>query len=293
MIDRARKAHADPGEVRVVSGTRAGDAKRLPSALDCIDEILLGDPRKPVIFLDYDGTLTPIVDHPDAARLNDASRVALLRLSGLCGLAIISGRDLADVRKRVAIEGIWYAGSHGLDILGPGGEPTQHQEGTGHLRALDAAEHWLRERLAAVGGCLVERKRFCIAMHHRQVGDADVPAVKQAAEKMRAAYPTLRLTMGNKIVELRPDIGWDKGKALRWLIKHHDGDPGCVLPIYIGDDLTDEDAFREVERDGVGILVSPADQPTRAAYRLADPEAVGCLLERMGDTIEESLPGRM
>jgi trehalose 6-phosphate phosphatase len=281
---------ADLSELQVTTGVEGPvSAKRLPSALDVLDEISPGDQQELALFLDYDGTLTPIVDHPDDAVLSEAMRATVQRLSRLFALAIISGRDLADVRERVGIEGLWYAGSHGFDLAGPEGERMEYPPGAEYLPMLDAAEQSLRDKQTTVPGCLVERKRFSIAIHYRQVADDAIGTVQHMAETTQTEHPGLRLSTGKKIFELQPDIDWNKGKALRWLMKTLDMDATRFIPLYIGDDVTDEDAFRELDAGGgIGILVAPADQPTRAAYRLDDPDAVELFLNRLGDALERS-----
>lgn len=277
---------ADLGELHIV--TASGDTpptRQLPSALDHLNEIVPPHDREPVLFLDYDGTLTPIVPHPNDAILSDTMRATLQRLARVCKIAIVSGRDLGDVRNRVGIKGIWYAGSHGFDISGPKGERTEYQEGRDYLPALDAAEHSLREKLGAIPGCLVERKRFAVTAHYRQVAQDQVDSVKQVVDQINSSHTGLRLTAGKKIYELQPDIDWDKGKALRWLMRALDTDPARFIPLYIGDDITDEDAFRELAADGIGILVAERDQPTYAAYRLDDPDAVQQFLNQLSDEL--------
>jgi alpha,alpha-trehalase len=270
----------DLGELRLLDAAEQ-PAAALPSALEHLDAILAADRQSPALFLDYDGTLTPIVRHPDEAVLSDTMRATLQRLVKTCELAIISGRDLADVRARVGIDGIWYAGSHGFDIVGPEGERSEYQEGIDYLPLLDRAERRLREAVAEVPGCLVERKRFSLAVHYRQVAEPRLDAVRQAVEQAQATIPGLRLSRGKKVLELQPDIDWDKGKALRWLMRTLEIDAARFVPVYIGDDVTDEDAFRELADDGVGILVSREPQPTRARYRLEDPDQVARFLQRL------------
>ncbi len=275
----------DLAEIHLAGGA---PAQQLPSALDRVDEIMPGDNQELAIFLDYDGTLTPIVARPEDAVLSDSMRQTLERLCRLSECAIISGRDLADVRERVGIRNIWYAGSHGFDIAGPDNERAEYQEGEEYLPVLDQAEQMLRDKLSAVPNCQVERKRFSIATHYRQVDDADVEKVRQAVEETQVATSGLRLSSGKKIFELQPDIEWDKGKALLWLMQTLDMDPGRFVPLYIGDDVTDEDVFRELGTAGVGILVAPASRPTGASYRLDNPDAVEQFLERLGDRLDSS-----
>ncbi|ALP53928.1 hypothetical protein Tel_12725 [Candidatus Tenderia electrophaga] len=277
----------DLGEVVLCADHSDKPHPALPSALDSLDRIVPDADGDVALFLDFDGTLTPIVSQPDQAALSTTMRTTLQHLAGLCELAVISGRDLADVRRRMGIEGIWYAGSHGFELTGPGGQHDEYQEGGAYLPKLDQAQRQLNDQIGDIQGCLVERKRFAIAVHYRQVDNDDaVNEIKQTVKQIHSAVEGLRLSTGKMILELRPDIDWDKGKALHWLMQMMDLDPARFRPIYLGDDVTDEDAFREIKGEGVGILVAPADQPTRARYRLADVDAVQTFLQRFGQRLE-------
>jgi alpha,alpha-trehalase len=244
--------------------------------------------RRPALFLDYDGTLTPIVERPEDATLQEATRGALRAAAAVMPVAVISGRDLDDVRALVGLQDLVYAGSHGFDIRGP----ELRMELPEALDALDdlaRADEKLQARLADVDGAQVERKRFAIAVHFRRVADADVERVAQAVADTAEALPALRRTGGKKVFELRPAIDWDKGRALHWLLGQLDLDGPDVLPIYVGDDETDEDAFRALaERGGIGILVAEAPRPSAATFRLPDTDAVRGLItyltesERLG-----------
>ncbi len=165
-----------------------------PSALARFDDFAasLGD-RKVAVFLDYDGTLTPIVERPDLAVLDESVRASIRRLAALCPVAVVSGRDLDDVARHVGLEELVYAGSHGFDIRGPG---LRTQIGTEYLTDLDAAEAALKERLSAIGGALVERKRFAIAVHTRRVAPPGKPTVAEAVRTVAAGHPQLRVTGG-------------------------------------------------------------------------------------------------
>ncbi len=279
------------GELRLGDDADAAAAvAELPAAGAHLEDILPGGGLRPALFLDYDGTLTPIVERPADAELSDTMHARLEGLAGLCPVAVVSGRDLADVRRRVDIDGLWYAGSHGFDIAGPGGERDTYQEGTDYLPALDAAEEELRDTLEGINGCEVERKRFSIAVHYRRVAETEVGDVAKAVEAARDAHRGLRLSRGKKVHELQPDVRWDKGRALRWLMEVLDAGDRPLVPIYLGDDVTDEDAFRELADpalDGVGIVVSTAsDRTTHAAYRLDDPPAVAEFLDRLAQHLE-------
>jgi trehalose 6-phosphate phosphatase len=264
-------------------------ARTLPSALEHINEIsarLSG--RMTAVFLDYDGTLTPIVLRPEDAELSETMRRVIRRLAKQCPVAVVSGRDLQDVREMVGIERLHYAGSHGFDIMDPEGLRHEHPAGTERLSQIEKAEQKLQSRLSRIRGCRVERKKFAVAVHYREVADQDVPAVEDAIKAVHQNLPGLRLSGGKKIFELQPEVDWHKGRAVRWLIKEA-LNLGCskVVPIYIGDDVTDEDAFRELRDDGIGILVDDAGlRESAARYRLRNPQEVKHFLSRLTDRLK-------
>ena len=271
-----------------MTGDDARTGTTLADLPDALDDRALARPlhgRRPAVFLDYDGTLTPIVDDPADATLPDATREVVADLAALVPVAVVSGRDLDDVRAMVGLDGIWYAGSHGFDILAPDG--TRHQRGEDVLPSLDAAQRGLAATLTDIHGARLERKRFALAIHYRQVADADVADVQDAVRQEAAGHEDLRLTGGKKIFELRPDLDWDKGRALLFLWDVLDLDTRTVAPIYVGDDVTDEDAFAVLtdELDGVGVVVrgEDDDRPTRAHLSLADTSAARDLLRLVLD----------
>jgi trehalose-phosphatase len=254
----------------------------LPSALESFEAIAgKCDGKSVVVFLDYDGTLTPIVDRPEDAHLADALRDAVQNLSTRCTVAIVSGRDRLDVQKRVQLDNLYYAGSHGFDIRGPDGFEKVHAQGEHFIALLDSAQADLEEALTGIAGAQVERKKFSIATHYRRVADDDVERVKQAVEAVVEKYDSLQKSGGKKVIEIQPDIDWHKGKALRWLIRALGYEEGLVLPLYIGDDLTDENAFREIRDEGISIVVAEGRKETAAQYVLADTEAVCAFLQRL------------
>ena len=253
-----------------------------PSALDRIEEIRSrAKGRKVALFLDYDGTLTRIVRHPEQAVLPDSVRGLLSRLSERFPVAVISGRDLADLRRKVGIPGLYYGGSHGFDIAGP--EPIQirKEEGVEYLPYLDRVERALRERSDSVPGAWVERKRFSVTLHYRAVKDEDAGRVEEAAWEVSARHPQLRRTAGKKIYEFQPALDWHKGKAVLWLLSHLSYGRTESIPFSIGDDESDEDVFRELKSFGVTIAVMDPVRPTEAGYRLKDPVQVELFLEQL------------
>jgi alpha,alpha-trehalase len=237
--------------------------------------------RTPVVFLDYDGTLTPIVEDYTKAFLADEMRCAIATLARHCTVAIVSGRDLAVLRELVGLDCLFYAGSHGFEMGGPDDWHEAVEQGGEALPELDRAEAELRHELADVPGHAVERKRFAVAIHYRRAAAEDIPRITQAVDRVAARHPRLRQGSGKKVWRLQPDIEWDKGRAVLSLLERLDLDRPQNVPIYIGDDLTDEDAFDALPERGVGIVVRGEDhsRETAAQYALADCDDVRRFLE--------------
>jgi trehalose 6-phosphate phosphatase len=269
---------------------RTGDRRmsELTDGLQALD-VLAG--RQPAVFYDFDGTLSEIVKNPDSARLSDGAADALTALSAQCPVAILSGRDLADVRQRVGLPGIWYAGSHGFELTGPDGAHHQNADAAESVPLLAEAAAELADQLGHIPGVVVEHKRFGVAVHYR---NAERDRVGEAAAAVRSAgqRTALRVTTGREVIELRPNVDWDKGRTLRWVLDYIEDEEGpkghspssALLPIYLGDDITDEDAFDAVHDDGVAILVrhsDDGDRATAAGYALDDPDRVREFTERL------------
>lgn len=261
---------------------RLRDAADLPSALQKQDELRQKLQGKTLaVFLDYDGCLSPIVPDPTQAILSDQMREALQRLAGTCKVAVVSGRDRQDVERLVQMDSLYFAGSHGFDITGPGGMRAEPGGATEALAALDQAERELQERLQAVPGALVERKRYAIAVHYRNVTQERVAEVKQAVTEVLALHSELKEGRGKKIRELRPNIDWHKGHAVRWLLTELGLDTPDVVPLYIGDDITDEDAFAALQGHGITVMVGEHTDQTAAEYRLENVEEVQAFLQQL------------
>ncbi len=296
QADRLRAAGADLviedlGALRM-QRERSGEVRRLrslPSALAEVNAMRLqAGHRRMVVFLDYDGTLTPIVSRPADAVLSDFTRRTLEGLARRVPVGIISGRDRPEVERLVGLRHLYYAGSHGFDIAGPEGGHIRHELATDYLPDLDRAEHDLRRLLGDVPGAWVERKKFSVAVHYRQVAEQDQPAVSRAVDHVVTGAPALRKKGGKKIYELQPAIDWDKGKAVLWLLDAMDPAQHDLYPIYIGDDVTDEDAFRALAGVGTGIVVGDEDRSTAARYALKTPEEVERFLTRLGEVERET-----
>jgi alpha,alpha-trehalase len=273
---------------------RTGDKRmsELPNALESFCHLMgIISDRRPLICLDYDGTLSEIVSDPDTARLVDDGAKALERLAVHCPIAILSGRDLADIRDRVGLAGIWYAGSHGFELIGPDGSHHQNDAAAATIPILESAAVELREELGHIPGARVEHKRFAVAVHYRDVAHERVAEVVAAAHRHGGRHD-LRVTDGRKVIELRPDVDWDKGTALAW-IRHRIHKEGRVLPMYFGDDLTDEDSFDAIRLGGVGVVVrhdEEGSRPTAASFTLNDPSEVCEFLDRAADWLAYHQP---
>ena len=271
---------SDVREVGVGTGYRR--MSELPDGLQALE---LTTERQPAVFYDFDGTLSEIVEDPDSARLVDGAADALTSLSAACPVAILSGRDLADVRERIGLPGLWYAGSHGFELTGPDGTHHQNPEAAASIPVLAGAAADLADQLGHIPGVAVEHKRFGVAVHYRNAARDRVGGVA-AAVRTAGQRTALRVTTGREVIELRPNVGWDKGKTLRWVldyIRDNEG-PGPLVPIYLGDDITDEDAFDAVHDDGIAILVrhsDDGDRATAATYALDNPDRVREFTERL------------
>jgi alpha,alpha-trehalase len=275
--------------LRQIAVIREGELIRqpsaeLPSALSCLSFIRkLARRKRLVVFLDYDGTLSPIVDRPEDAILPPDTRAAIERLADRYSVAVVSGRDLDDVRRLVSIPNIFYAGSHGFEILTPDERRIISDEVLEYLPLLDSTQSRLEAATRNIPGAAVERKKFSLAVHYRNVLIDRVQEVREVVDSCLAETPDLRMTPGKKVFDFQPRLEWDKGKALLWMLRTLGLDGCATLPLYIGDDVTDEDAFREVQERGVSIVVRDEPRTTAARYALEDPEQVQIFLQSFAE----------
>ncbi|KAI7987073.1 putative trehalose-phosphate phosphatase G [Camellia lanceoleosa] len=252
---------------------------KYPSAIKSSFEKIINHARnkKIVMFLDYDGTLSPIVDDPDRAFMSDEMRSTVRNVSTYFPTAIISGRSRDKVYELVGLAELYYAGSHGMDIMCPVREtvfadPSNSIKSTGkhgkELNLFQPAREFLPmidevtlvENTKDIKGTKVENHKFCASSWS---------TIAQRVHNILKDYPRLRLTHGRKVLEVRPVINWNKGKAVEFLLDSLGLSNGeDVLPIYIGDDKTDEDAFKVLREGnrGYGILVSSVPKETKAFF---------------------------
>jgi trehalose 6-phosphate phosphatase len=255
----------------------------LPSVWDREEDIRRRVSGKSLaVFLDYDGTLTPIVEDHTRALLSVDMRAAVAALGKRCTVVIVSGRDLTMLRGLVQLDSVGYAGSHGFEILSPEGSSVSLERGVEFLPELDRVEQELREPLAGIKGHAIERKRFSIALHYRQVAQDDIGKLESILDRVLAGHPSLCRGFGKKVFELKPDIDWNKGYAVLWILERLRLDRPEIIPLYIGDDLTDEDAFHVLA--GRGLTVAVRDHETRqtaADFAVNDTTDVKRFLEML------------
>ena len=230
-------------------------------------------------FFDYDGTLTPIVKRPELAVLSTQMRSLIKKIAKKYPTAIVSGRQREEVEKLVGVEGIYYVGSHGFDIKG-GSFSYIHPQLNEVVPLISHIAEEFSTKLKSIQGVIIENKKFSVALHYRLVEDRFLDNIKKVVDKVKREYSNLRLMCGKKVFEFMPDIDWDKGKAIRWLLSILNISWREYAVIYIGDDTTDEDAFRMVRTRGIGILVSEGKATSAADYFVHSPQEVRKLLER-------------
>ena len=233
-----------------------------------------------LLFLDYDGTLTPIVERPEQAIMLSKTRGLLKELSKnlRCKISIISGRALQDVKKRVGLKNIIYVGNHGLEIDGP----MIKFESPVSLRyktILRRIKSDLDTKLSAIKGIFIEDKGLSLSVHYRLVERNQIAQIKtilQEATILDTLRDKIRIKSGKEVFEIRPGADWDKGKVVLWLLARwkfslKDED---IIPIYIGDDISDEDAFKVLKNKGLTIFVGSPNKDSSAQYYLKDTREV-------------------
>ncbi len=238
------------------------------------------------VLLDFDGTLAEIADRPDDVQLDPRLRGLLERLghNPRVLVAVISGRTLEDIRRRVGLEHILYAGNHGLELAGPGWRVAR--DDAVEARGLVAACcDRLSLRLRDVRDALVENKGLSASVHFRLVPRGEIETVRRIVLEELGRVPPGRLEarQGKMVLEILPVLDWDKGRAARWLLEHALGDgweARCTV-VYAGDDSTDEDAFVALAGTGITVRVTQYPQPTAARYLVRTVGEVGRLLEAL------------
>jgi len=256
------------------------------NALDRMDEIVERlSAQSHAICLDYDGTLTPIRPSPPEAVLSNDMRAAIVKLARQCPVAIVTGRALSEAREMVNVDLI-YAASHGFELQFPAEAAESHAAAEAFHKAIAETATTAETGASDIGGVMIERKPFSTAVHFRLTKPADMPRVRALIAELEQQYPDLRVLHGKKVCEFQPRIDWNKGRAVL-LVADRLRVPRRGL-LYIGDDVTDEDAFKAIRPDGIGILVSESARETDAHYHLRDPDEVRAFLKRLADELERA-----
>jgi len=241
-----------------------------------------------LLFLDYDGTLTPIVETPDKAVISKEIKDLLDKLSTSphCRVAIISGRSLSNIKAIVGLKDIIYVGNHGLEI--EGSKIKFESQVSPRLKSVirNIAEE-LAKRFSSIKGVLIEDKGLTLSIHYRLVDKKDMPCFERFFSEVTNPYAVrdkIKINSGKKVYEIKPPVQWDKGKVVLWLMARQQFASGenKVLPVYIGDDVTDEDAFKVLKRKGLTIFVGEP-RGSAATYYLKDAEEVNRFLHLMLD----------
>ncbi len=249
-------------------------AHDLPSALQAFESIQEQFKKKePVIFLDFDGTLAHIVDDHEAAGLTDDMTGLLEKFSEKYPTAIISGRDLQDLKQKVGLGNVHYAGSHGYEMEGPDHFINESAEAGKLIPQLDELEKEVAENLTDVEGVQLERKKYALAVHYRQVPEGQKRRVIEIVDGVASGFSKIKKGNGKKVIELQPNIDWHKGRAVEMLMEKISGGENNIFPVYIGDDITDEDAFKVMGK-GIAILVGDHGASTQADYHLESVDEV-------------------
>lgn len=235
------------------------------------------------LFLDCDGTLAPITDTPEKTVIPRETRILLDSLSHKSNrrIAIISGRNLADIKKRIGLKDIIYSGNHGFQIEGP---RIKHEPAIpeGYKKILRRIKTNLENKLSGLKGVFVEDKKLSLALHFRLVDKQRLPFVKTAFYESIILYLVknkIKVSSGKKILEVRPPVNWDKGRVVLWLLARKQFIQGEkeAFPIYVGDDMTDEDAFKALGRKGLTVFVGKSGSSNAAYYVKNTKEVINFL----------------
>lgn len=256
----------------------------MKNALDFFDEIasrLHG--KKCMLLLDFDGTLAPLVPNPSDAKASPQTFEVLQRcIDTFSVVAIVSGRKLTDIAQFVPIQKIWAAGSHGLEWH-TGEESHSVETPPAQVQAIESVRKALTALTREYEGTIFEEKNHCVAVNYRALSEQDAEAFRAHAHEITAPYEstnTLRVMDGLHTFEAVPALDWNKGECSKMLLRlANEQEHTELVPMYIGDAITDEDAFRAL-RDGITIRVGE-DTESAAEYFVPAQEDVDEVLTRL------------
>ena len=256
-----------------------GSTEPLRKAWSKLSRDLTG--RKFHLFLDFDGTLTPVRKRPELAQLSAEMSAKLVELKSFAPVAIVSGRDREDVTELVGVEDLFYAGCHGFDIQDPRLPALPKLDGQCSQEDIKVVGSFIANSIEKFDGIVLKIKKWAVAIHYRALTPTQSKSLEAIVKNIVSPLSKFRIGQGDKVIEITPNVEWDKGKAVLWLGGQLTKLYGAGEAIYIGDDTTDEDAFRALDRNGLSILVAERPRPSSAAYRLNNPEEVGWFLDQL------------
>jgi trehalose-phosphatase len=238
-------------------------------------------------MLDVDGTLAPIAPRPHEAEVPPETRRVVAALAARDGVVVslVSGRAAADARRMVSVANTWVIGNHGYEVVGPDGELVVDPQVAPFRQVVAQAAHRLAPRVARVPGVIFEDKTWTLSVHYRLADPGVVPRLRGVIDEV-AAPLGLRVTEGKKLFEVRPAANINKGTAVLLLARQLGALDGSGAVVFVGDDRTDEDAFRALrgrDADAVTVRVTGATgggaDATAAEFAIRDPAAVREFLE--------------
>jgi len=274
-----------------------GSRKRLkdiPHALSCLEEIESAVQGKTLFTaLDFDGTLAPLNNDPEAVEISAEMKKRVKNLALRCHVAIMTGRDLDDIRERVGLEELFYSGSHGFEIAGPRESGVFFEAGKEFLPVLNKAEELLPGIIGDIPGVLIQRKRFSISIHYRMVERERIRELIEKAGRAVKSIGGLVARNDKKALEILPGMTWNKGSALLWILEAAGMTDQDSFAISMGDDVTDEDMHKAVKGRGAGIIVTGTEPhlSSFADYRLGSIAEAGRfieILERIAGNISQN-----
>jgi trehalose 6-phosphate phosphatase len=242
-----------------------------------------------ILFLaDYDGTLAQIVGRPEDAVLSVSVKEKLKDMARKpqTSVGVISGRSLKDLKAMVGIEGIYYSGNHGLEIEGPGLSYVHPQAEAARATMKDLAAK-LVGPLRHIEGVIVQEKGLSVSVHYRLVKPGNEGTVADVVQRITAPHidrGEIKVYPMKKVWEIRPPVDWDKGKAAEFIGNEIKAKLKLsrLLTVYLGDDATDEDAFKVMRRpQGWAVYVGGENKTSAAGYYLSSTAEVEELVSRL------------
>lgn len=241
---------------------------------------------KPIfLFLDFDGTLAPIVETPDKAALPRETKELLIGLIKCPKLkmAFISGRKLTDLKKKVDLKGAIYSGNHGLEIEGPKIKFNSAMPRS-YRKVIERIRDRIEEKTASIPGVFIEDKGLSLSLHYRLANKDQISLIKTIFHETAIVYlikNQIKVKPGKMVLEVRAPVEWNKGKVVLWLLSRQKFalSKNNVFPIYIGDDITDEDAFRALGKNGLTIFVGEPKKSLAQYYLKSTSEVIEFLRE--------------